>query len=108
MSRSLALIPAVVLLAACASGTQITDFSDRSVGYGWLDIKEVEANRLHAVHIYQFRPQTTEPYYGAAVKEFRNGYLYYTLALPNGSHKTESAAGQRCLGFLCNNTTYKY
>ena len=108
MSRSLALIPAVVLLAACASGTQITDFSDRSVGYGWLDIKEVEANRLHAVHIYQFRPQTNEPYYGAAVKEFRNGYLYYTLALPNGSHKTESAAGQRCLGFLCNNTTYKY
>ena len=99
---------AAALLAGCASGTRITDFSDRSVGYGWLNIKEVDANRLHAVHIYQFRPQIAEPYYPTAVKEFRNGFLFYTMALPNGSHKTESAAGQRCLGILCSNTTYKY
>lgn len=109
MRNTLALIPGVVLLAACASGgTTITDFSDRSVGYGWLDIKDVEANRLHAVHVYQFRPHAAEPYYPTAVKEFRNGYLYWTMALPNGAHKTESAVGQRCLGFLCNNTTYRY
>jgi hypothetical protein len=108
MLKRFLLVLSVVLLTACASGTRITDFSDRSVGYGWLNIKEVDANRLHAVAIYQFRPQTAEPYYPAAVKEFKNGYLYYTMALPNGSHKTESAAGQQCLGFLCSNTTYKY
>jgi len=98
----------VVVLAGCASGTRVTDFSDRSLGYGWLNIKEVDANRLHAVSIYQFRPQTAQPYYPTAVKEFKNGYLYYSMALPNGSHKTESAAGQRCLGILCSNTVYKY
>jgi hypothetical protein len=108
MLKRLALILSVVLLAACATGTEVTDFSDRSLGYGWLDIKDVEANRLHAVNIYQLRPLSTDPYYSTAVKEFKNGYLYYTMALKNGSHKTESASGQRCLGFLCGNTMYNY
>lgn len=108
MFKRLALVLGAVLLAGCASGTRITDFTDRSVGYGWLDIKEVEANRLHDVSIYQFRPQTAEPYYPTAVKEFKGGYLYWTMALPNGSHKTVSASGQRCLGFLCSNTSYRY
>ena len=102
------LVLSVVLLAGCASTTQITDFSDRSLGYGWLNIKDVDANRLHDVSIYQFRPLTPEPYYSTAVKEFKNGYLYYSMALPNGSHKTESASGQRCLGFVCSNTIYTY
>ena len=108
MLRRLALVLSVVLLAGCASGTRITDFSDRSVGYGWLNIKDVDANRLHDVTVYQFRPHTTEPYYPTAVKEFKGGYLYWTMALPNGAHKTLSASGQRCLGFLCSNTSYKY
>jgi hypothetical protein len=30
------------------------------------------------------------------------------MILPNGAHKTLSAYGQRCLAFLCSNTTYKY
>jgi hypothetical protein len=97
-----------VLLASCASSTRVTDFHDRSLGYGWLNIKEVDANRLYAVDIYQYRPQTAEPYYPAAVKPFKNGFLYYTMALPNGAHKTQSARGQSCLGILCGNTDYRY
>lgn len=108
MLKRLALLLVAAVLAGCASTTRITDFTDRSVGYGWLDIKEVDANRLHAVSIYQFRPRTDTPYYAAAVKELKGGWLYYTIALPNGSHKTESAAGQRCLGILCSNTRYQY
>jgi len=108
MLKRFLLVLSVLLLTACASGTRITDFKDRSLGYGWLNIKDVEANRLHAVSIYQFRPQTAEPYYPTAIKPFKNGFLYYTMALPNGSHKTESATGQACLGFLCSNTTFTY
>jgi hypothetical protein len=108
MLQRVALLLSVVLLAGCASGTRITDFTDRSLGYGWLNIKDVDANTLHSVDIYQFRPQTTEPYYPTAIKEFRSGFLYYTMALPNGAHKTIAASGQRCLGFICGNTTYKY
>lgn len=108
MLKRLALLACAALLASCASGTRITDFSDRSVGYGWLNIKDVDANTLHSVDIYQYRPQTAEPYYPTAVKPFKEGFLYYTMALPYGSHKTHSASGQRCLGFLCTNTTYRY
>jgi hypothetical protein len=108
MLKRIAALCAVLLLSACGSTTRITDFRDRSVGYGWLDIRDVQANRLYDVSIYQFRPQTSEPYYPAAVKEFKGGYLYWTMALPNGSHKTVSVTGQRCLGILCSNTTYRY
>ncbi len=108
MQRLLMLLLAAAMLAGCGTTTRITDFTDRSVGYGWLNIKDVEANRLHDVSIYQFRPHTAEPYYPAAVKEFKGGYLYWTMVLPQGAHKTISASGQRCLGFLCSNTSYQY
>jgi len=108
MLKKIAAAAVVLLLAACGTTTRITDFSDRSVGYGWLDIHDVQANRLYDVSIYQFRPKTTEPYYPAAIKEYKGGYLYWTMALPNGSHKTVSASGQHCLGILCSNTTYRY
>jgi hypothetical protein len=109
MLKRFMLVLLVVLLGGCATGgTEIKDFTDRSVGYGWLDIKDVDANRLHAVDIFQFSPKTSEPYYPTSVKEFKNGYLFYSIALPKGSHKAISAAGQRCLGILCSNTIYKY
>jgi hypothetical protein len=108
MLKRLMLVLSVLLLTACASGTRVTDFTDRSVGYGWLNIKEVDASRLHGVHIYQFRPLTKEPYFGTTVKEFKNGYLYYSTILTNGAFKTAQASGQRCLGFICGNTIYTY
>jgi hypothetical protein len=106
MLKRLTLLCSVLLLSACA--TQIKDFNDRSVGYGWLDIRDVEANRFHSVDIYQTRPQTSKRYYPAKVMAFKDGFLYYSMALPNGSHKTVSASGQVCRGFLCSNTLYKY
>lgn len=108
MLKRLTLLCSVLLLSACATGTQIKEFNDRSVGYGWLDIQDVDANRLHAVDIYQFRPQTSTPYYPARVIKFKDGFLYYSMVLPNGSHKTVSAAGQSCLGIICSNTMYQY
>jgi hypothetical protein len=77
MLKRLGSVFLVMLLGACATGTVIKDFTDRSVGYGWLNIKEVDANQLHDVSIYQFRPQIAAPYYSATVKEFKNGFLYY-------------------------------
>jgi len=108
MLKRLMVLCSVLLLTACATGTQITKFDDRSVGYGWLDIKDVDANRLHAVDIYQFRPQTPEPYYPARVVKFKGGFLYYSLVLPNGSLKVASASGQSCLGIMCSNAIYQY
>lgn len=108
MLRRWALLCATLLLASCASVETIKDFRDRSLAYGWLDIKDVEANRLHAVHVYQLRPKIDKPYYPSRVLPFKEGFLYFTMVLPNGSHKTISANGQSCLGILCSNTRYKY
>jgi hypothetical protein len=108
MLKRLTLLCSVLLLSACATGDRITEFGDRSLGYGWLDIKDVDANKLHAVDIYQFRPKTSKPYYPARVMKFKDGFLYYSTILPNGSLKTVSAFGTRCIGFLCSSTTYEY
>jgi hypothetical protein len=98
----------VALLAGCAGTERVTDFSDRSVGYGWLDLSGVGANRLHSVVVYQLRPQIDKPYYHVKVKKFEGGYLYYSFAFPAGAFKTYSADGQQCLGPMCTNTTYTY
>lgn len=108
MLKRLTLLCAMLLLASCASVEQIKDLQDRSLGYGWLDIKEVDGNRLHAVNIFQFRPQTDRPHYPARVLPFKDGFLYFSMVLPNGSLKPVSAAGQTCIGILCGNTIYQY
>lgn len=106
--RHLAALASALLLGGCASGVRIPDFTDRSLAYGWLNIDDVDANRLHSVSIHQFSPQTAESYHPAAVKAFRNGFLYYSMALPNGAHRTDSASGQRCVAFECGTTVYRY
>lgn len=98
----------VLITSGCVSrGEVITDFSDRSAVYGWLDIKDVDANQLHNVVVYQYLPKTDLPYYNVKVVEFHNGYLYYSFAFPNGSFGLKSATGQQCY-VLCGKTVYNY
>lgn len=105
----LGLLAAVLLMTGCVAGggKRITNFTDRSVGYGWLDITEVDANKLNSVEIYQYVPKTDKPYWNVKVKEFMGGWLYYSFAFANGSYGTHSAGGQKCFG-LCGNTVYTY
>ena len=108
MIKALQLLIVIFLTSGCVTGGEkIKDFSDRSVGYGWLNIKSVDVNRLHSVVLYQYSPKSDKPYYHAAVKKFKGGYLYYTFALPKGAFGTYSATGQFCLG-LCSNTIHTY
>ena len=107
--KKFTIILLLLILSGCMSGGQrIKDFSDRSVGYGWLDIKGIDANRLHSVVVYQLRPQTSTPYYYVKVKEFEGGYLFYSFAFGNGAYKTYSISGQRCALMLCTNTNFEY
>jgi hypothetical protein len=108
MFKRLALVLAIVLLAGCAGMTEITDFSDRSVGYGWVDIKDAAPNSISSIYVQQYRPKTSEPYYSMAFEEYKGGILFWTTGLAIGSHKIDTVRGQRCLGFLCGNTIYTY
>jgi hypothetical protein len=107
LKRAAALL-AVVLLTACSSVTKVTDFENRSVAYGWVDIKDVEINHVSSIYIQQYRPKTDAPYYTTGFKKFKDGFLFWTIALPVGSHKLDTIKGQACLGILCSNTFYTY
>jgi hypothetical protein len=49
--RRMLLLFAAGVITGCATTTQVTDFSDRSVGYGCLNVKDVQAIRLHDMSI---------------------------------------------------------
>lgn len=99
----------LVFVAGCAAGaTRVTDFTDRSVVFGWIDIGDVDANRLHAVQLYQLSPQTDAPYWNPKFVKFEGGYLYYAFSFPNGTFKLYELSGQRCVTILCGNTSFSY
>ena len=107
--------PAILLIAVglfvggCAAGPEpVTDFTDRSVVYGWIDIGDVDANRLHRIQLYQMFPQTDAPYWNPKFVKFDGGYLYYAFSFPNGTFKLYELSGQRCITFLCSNTNFSY
>ena len=100
---------ATLMVAGCASGPpRVTDFTDRSVVFGWIDIGDVDANRLHAVQLYQLAPQTDAPYWNPKFVKFDGGYLYYAFSFPNGTFKLYELSGQRCITILCGNTNFSY
>ena len=107
LKRAAALL-ALALLTACSSIEQVKDFENRSLAYGWVDIKDIEINHISGIFIQQYRPKTDSPYYTTGVKKLKDGYLFWSMALPNGSHKLDTIKGQSCLGFLCSNTRYTY
>lgn len=108
-ARSLVIaLTSLFVIAGCASGSRVTDFTDRSVAYGWINIGDVDANRLNSVVIYQLQPQTKTPYYNVKVTKFEGGYLYYAFSFPQGAVKLYEISGQRCVLILCSNSTFSY
>jgi len=109
MFKKVLVLGLALLMAGCAStGTPITDYTNRSIVYGWLDIDDVDGNHMYAGYIRQFSPPTKEPYYSTYIDEFEGGYLVYFYGLPNGAFKLDSVKMQSCLGFVCSNTVYTY
>lgn len=106
--KRIAALLALVLLAACSNIETVKDFEKRSVAYGWVDIKDVEINHVSGIYIQQYRPKTDSPYYTTGYRKLKDGYVFWTIALPVGSHKLDTIKGQSCLGIFCSNTFYSY
>jgi len=100
----------VLILSGCVGGggERVTDFTNRSTVYGWVNLDEVDGNHLYNVIVKQYRPKTKSPYYFLGIEEFKGGYLFWTHATTNGAFKLDTARAQSCLGFLCSNTYYEY
>lgn len=102
------LVGAVFLNACAAGGTRVTDFTDRSVVFGWIDIGDVGANRLHQVQLYQLQPLSDTPYWNPKFVKHDGGYLYYAFSFPVGTFKLYQVSGQKCVAILCSNTSFSY
>lgn len=108
MKRFLILSFALLLSACMGGGKPITDFSDRSVVYGWLDVSEIQGNHLFSASIRQFSPPSDEPFLGMAIEKHAGGYLIYHYGAPRGSHELNKISLQSCLAVLCSNTIREY
>lgn len=109
MLKKLGLLVLLVLMSGCATtGHKITDHTDRSIVYGWLDIDDVDGNYMFAGFVRQYTPTIKNPYYTLRTDKFKGGYIYYFYGLPNGAFKLDSLKMQSCLGIFCGNTIYNY
>ena len=107
--RLILMLGLLAVLTGCASGgTRVTDFTDRSVVFGWIDIGDVDANRLHQIQLYQLQPQTETPYWNPKFVKFDGGYLFYAFSFPSGAFKLYQVSGQQCVTILCSNTSFSY
>jgi hypothetical protein len=98
------------LLTGCAGfgGSTITDYEQRSVVYGWIDIDDVDGNRLFSVVMRQYKPKTDKPFYHMALEKMDGGYLFYHYGFSNGAYKADTASAQTCVVILCGNTINEY
>jgi len=109
MFKKLLLLGLVLLATGCAStGEKITDYTDRSVVYGWLDVADVDGNHMYSGGLKQYAPPTDKPYWGVNIDKFEGGFLVYHYGMPKGSYKLDYVKMQSCLGFLCGNTIFTY
>lgn len=107
--KRILLTAVILLLSGCVGGggEQVKDFTNRSTAYGWVNIDDVDGNHMYEAIVKQYRPKINAPYYFLAIKEFKDGFLFYTNALTNGAFKLDEVRAQSCFG-LCSNTYYTY
>jgi len=100
--RSLFLLVGFTVLSACA-GEQITDFSDRSVGYVWVNLDDARGNKVVGGSFRNLQSPAGSSVFGTGVEGFGNGFLLYHFGLPSGPTKLRTVDTMFCVG-LCGNT----
>lgn len=109
MFNKFILLGLVLVTGGCAfTGDKITDYTNRSIVYAWLDISDIDGNHMYGGHIKQYAPATDKPYYPLSGEKLKGGLLVNHNGLENGSFKLDNIKLQSCLGFICSNTSYIY
>lgn len=104
--RSLFLLLGLTVLSACATN-QVTDFSNRSIGYAWVNLDEANGNRVIGGSFRNLGQPRESSISGAGVEKMGNGFLIYQFALLNGPNKLSTVDTMFCIG-LCGNTINVY
>ena len=104
--RSLFLMLGLIVLSGCATN-QITDFSDRSVAFVWVNVDEARGNKVVGGSFRTFGNANLNENYPAGVTKLGDGFVLYHIGLPNGPAKLSTVSAMFCIG-LCNNTVNVY
>jgi len=102
MSRILFAILAFVLVG-CAAPSKITDFSQRSVAYAYIDLSDIPGNKLQGFQMRNLSVPMDERYYPMGWEKVGNGYVVYHAGFAAGSYEFDRLMTMSCAGFLCTN-----
>lgn len=105
--KSLLLFLALTALSACSVDERITDFSDRSVGYVWVNLDDARGNKVVGGAFRNLQLPANQSFFSAGPRKFGDGYLLYHIGLPNGPTKLAKVESMFCVG-LCGNTINVY
>ena len=104
--RSILLLCGLTFFASCGP-PQITDFSDRSVVYVWVDVTEARGNKVVGGSFRNFAPGDGGGVYPVGVEKLGDGFLIYHEGIAAGPTKLNTVEAMFCIG-LCGNTINVY
>ncbi len=105
--RSFFLFLGLTILSACSTGQEITDFSDRSVGYVWVNLDDARGNKVVGGSFRNLQRPANQSFFSAGARKLGDGYLLYHIGLPMGPTKLSTVDSMFCVG-LCGNTINVY
>jgi hypothetical protein len=101
--KALWILLGISVLTACTVGQQITDFSDRSVGYVYINLDEASGNKVVGGAFRNLGGDPNNSFFPIGARKFGDGFLLYHIGLPNGPTKLAKVDTMFCIG-LCGNT----
>ena len=108
MARILMVLMSFVLIGCGSGGTPITDFSNRSVAYTWIDVSKISGNHLFAAEMRMYAPESQDPFYSMGIEKMEGGYLIWHNGFEPGKYEFERLSLQSCLTVICGNTINEY
>lgn len=107
MARLLVIALSLALMG-CAGGQKITDYSNRSVVYSWIDIDDIPGNKLVMFEMRNLNAPIREKYYGMGYEKVGSGYLVWHNGFTQGRYEFHRLQSMACAGPLCTNTINEY
>ena len=108
MHRILLAMMSVLLIGCAGGGTQITDFSKRSVVYTYIDVSDIPGNKLQFFQMRNLSAPGNERYYPMGWEKLGNGYVVFHAGFAPGSYEFERLQTMSCAGPLCTNTINEF
>lgn len=96
----------VMALTACTPA-YITDFTDRSVVYGWVSLKGAAGNKITGGSLRNYSQPANESIYPMGYAKLDDGYVVYHSGVAKGPVKINTISAMSCL-VLCGNTVNVY